>query len=307
MLLLHNKTRRVKPVMRVSMIRGVLRVTAVGVALLAWGQDVMACPPHVRQASPGGMGMPWNLLFLVVLFMGVPALLFRTLAPSPLPAAQDFKLWRLRIWTSVLGAVLVFTSAVKERRAFARRVAEVVRQAIMSDGASQAWKAWASRAPNLFHRVLNVANVGALLAVVGMWTWTVVDPSVTWGKGAEIPVSFLADTVLTYVAARFLLSRVGMHLAQGMMEGDVVTQLGRTLFKSVLLGGAAGWVGGALFGLSSGVQTFAMIPDATVTVVPFLTGWYGIHMCLMGSVLGTFLAGALLWPRRPEPRGLLGS
>jgi len=203
-----------------------------GLTLVLMAQPALACPPRYHAESSGSS--PWNLAIPLLLFLGIPALFFKLVAPSPLPLSEERKLFPLKVWSAVLGTFLLATLAFKERRTYLHKVGELLRQKIMFEGRFSSWRTWAKDQPRAFHRVLGMSEVLAATAVVGMWTWTVMDPGQTWGTGLEIPITFTLDTVLIWVCVRSFYRRVGFHLGVASLEpGRIMRGFGCALWPLV--------------------------------------------------------------------------
>jgi len=272
-----------------------------GLTLVLMAQPALACPPRYHAESSGSS--PWNLAIPLLLFLGIPALFFKLVAPSPLPLSEERKLFPLKVWSAVLGTFLLATLAFKERRTYLHKVGELLRQKIMFEGRFSSWRTWAKDQPRAFHRVLGMSEVLAATAVVGMWTWTVMDPGQTWGTGLEIPITFTLDTVLIWVCVRSFYRRVGFHLGVASLEPGRIMRGFTMVLRAGAMGSAAGLLTGVLFGLSCGVQTLALIPAAKQEVLllaPLLFGFYAMLAGVVGA-LAMALSLALPYKRLQLP------
>jgi hypothetical protein len=263
----------------------------------AWG-----CPPlgyHDGGFSPFWLALP--LFFIVAL----PSAILQALAPPMVPWAKRRGTWPLAAWATVLGAFLLLTGAGRDWRRYGRRVAEAVRTSVMVDGATPAYRKLAQEAPWVFWSTPALASTLASVAVVAMWVWTLVTPDVTWGTGLEVPLTFTADTVLTWVAVRWLVARIAPHVGLALTAPASVARGAQAVLRAGFLGGVAGWVWGALFGLSSGVQTYFLMGHTKTDVIPLLAGWYAAHAGLIGVGVGAVVVAALAWaaPRAKPAQG----
>lgn len=274
-----------------------------GAAAWLWAPAVWACGPHEAYAEDPSM---WSLLGPVMLLLGLPAVMFSVMVPSPLSLKQRAKLWPIQLGGALLGLVMLVTLAFKERRAWTDKVEETIRRKVSLEALHQSWRAFAHELPDTYRAVMGLASAAALGATMFMWGWTVASPEVTWGQGWVMPVTFVADTVLTFVGVRWMMRRVGFHLASGLMDvHGGISRFIHVLFRGTLMGSAAGWFMGALFGLSSGVQTMAML-DASPRVVPVIMLFYGFSALMMGAVTAAIMGMCVLAVHKP-PRGLLAA
>lgn len=255
--------------------------------------EVLACPPMRSSTADWSVG---ELIFPLLLLLGVPALVFRTLAPPPLSFAESRKLWPLRAWSAALSAFLLLTLSFRHWRQYVGKVADTVRQRVVFEGRTSAFKGLAKDVPWSFTRAWVLSGITAALGTIGMWAWTMTDPDVSWGQGWQIPVLFTVDTLLTFFTVRWLTLRVCLHTAHSLVGPPSWSRGVVMAVRAGVLGGAAGWLWGALFGLSSGIQTYLCVAYTRVDVVPLLTGWYGIHTLLLGGVVGLGLAVVMAWP-----------
>jgi hypothetical protein len=238
----------------------------------------------------------------MMVLLGIPAVAFKLLAPSPLAPSVERPLWRLRFWGAALSVFLFVTMAFQERRLWMLRTSEAYRKKVWLDGISEGWRAFAKACGHVFPRVTALSHAAAILAVLGMWIWTGTDPHVTWGQGLEVPVTFLMDTVLLYGVVRWAMNRIGLHLARTLSLGELVERGVATVLRAISLGLVGGWLVGAVFGLSSAFQTAALIPHARlVHVVLALPALYGMSTAVWGVVFSLAMALCLALPYGLRP------
>ena len=261
--------------------------------------DAWACPGYASHEPSA-----WYTAVPVLMLLGVTSTVWALLVPSPLRLKDRRKLWSLVAAGTVLGMVQLVTGAWRERRMWRAKVEESIRQKIGLEGLLPSWRALALRMPDTFRSVMALATTAAVAATMFMWGWTVATPYVTWGEGWALPVTFTADTVLTFVVVRWMIRRVGFHLAAGLVDVQgVVARICSVVFRGSLMGAAGGWLFGSLFGLSSGIQTVSLLDVPAFRILQIML-YYGMCSLVLGAALGavTGLSVLATWRR---PRALL--
>jgi hypothetical protein len=275
---------------------------ALGAAGMLWAPVALACPGAGYQQEAAVTA--WDMAGPVALLLGIPATVFALLVPSPLGLGQRAKLWPIQLWAGVLSVLMVFTLAFRERAAWQNKVEEAIRVKLSLEGLTASWKAFAHDLPDVYRSVMGLASAAAVGATMFMWGWTVASPHVTWGEGLQVPVTFLADSVLVFFGVRWMMRRVGFHLAAGLMDvRGTLARLAHVLFRGTLMGASAGWLMGTLFGLSSGIQTVAIL-DMDVRGISQLMVGYGLTTLVLGVMLTAVMAVTVLAVHK-APRGLL--